>query len=76
MSTIPLHITYEYDDGIHGLELDGTPATIVTDPAAVPASGEIVVDVSGRLVFNAAEVGKTVTGTYRYALTNKIKSNS
>lgn len=67
--------TYEYDDGVRTIELDGTPAVIITDPLATPAPGEVVIGRSGRLLFNVADAGKTVTGSYRYHLKNKLVSN-
>jgi hypothetical protein len=67
--------TYEYDDGVRQIFLDGTPAVIITDPTATPAAGEVVIGRSGRLLFNVADAGRTVTGTYRYHLKNKLVSN-
>lgn len=52
---------FNYNLSISGY---GTPATIVT---VAPGVNEIQPSFTGTLTFNAADVGKTVTGSYRYA---------
>jgi hypothetical protein len=48
------------------IELDGTPATILTDGVTPPAQGEVnVLPYSGRLWFNSADAGAAITGFWR-----------
>ena len=48
------------------VELNGTPATVLTDGVTPPAAGEVnVLPYSGRLWFNSADAGATITGYWR-----------
>jgi hypothetical protein len=49
------------------IQLDGMPAVIITDGYTPPGPGEVtVLQYSGRLWFNEADEGKTITGNWRY----------
>lgn len=46
--------------------LDGVPAVILADAVTAPGPGEVqILPCSGRLWFNAADAGKTITGNWR-----------
>ena len=56
------------------VNLDGVPATLLTDGYTSPAAGEAnILMGSGRLWFNDADAGKTITGTWVHTLRFNIE---
>lgn len=54
-------------DKVNAIFLDGVPATLNFDSYTPPGPGQVtVMEHSGRLWFNEADAGKTVTGTITY----------
>jgi hypothetical protein len=44
------------------VSIDGNPATVITDPSIVPVAGQaLLLQKSGMLVFNTADIGKSIT---------------
>lgn len=56
-----------YDMNLHDLKIDGVQAAINTSNGfATPSAGQVAFGNLSHLVFNAADVGKTITGTYTF----------
>lgn len=52
---------------VNDISLNGIPATLIWDSYTPPAAGQVtVMEYSGRLWFNEADAGKTVTGNIMY----------
>lgn len=52
---------------VHSVNIDGVPATLLWDSYTPPGPGQVnVMEYSGRLWFNEADAGKSVTGTFTY----------
>lgn len=64
----PNFLAVDIDPGTFNISLNGTPVTSKLNSGTVaPAAGEVnVCGAQGDFLFNAADVGKTVTGSYVY----------
>jgi hypothetical protein len=60
-------ITLEVDSPeTHSLLIAGNPVTLIRNDNTAPAPNEITIYPSGEMIFNAADVGKNLTGNYLY----------
>lgn len=64
----PNFVAMDRDPTTFDISINGTPvATKLQGGAAAPAPGEVnICGATGKFLFNAADVGKTVTGSYLY----------
>ena len=62
-----LHM-YLYTLGIRTMALNGTNCTVNANSNRLPAPGELTMTSGGYILYNAADTGKTVSGSWRHSL--------